>query len=104
MVTVYMGLGYLGLPQVPEPSRAGPPQMCWSCLGSQGETRPSGLSQEPQEAGGRMAGECTDPRPPPFLGLPVSQAWRKSPLPVGVEPSQEGGARGANIQPTVASV
>lgn len=58
-VTVYMWLGYLGLPQniqvsryqnLPEqglPKYAGP-------AGNQGETQPSGLSQEPQEAGGLL--------------------------------------------------
>lgn len=39
-VTVYMWLGYLGLSQniqVPEPSRAGTPQICWSCWEPRGD-------------------------------------------------------------------
>lgn len=45
--------------------RAGSPQRRWSCLGSPGETRPPGLSQEPREAEGPMAGERTGARPHP---------------------------------------
>lgn len=115
MVCTRPGGGYLGPPKTPRPQNLlekGLPKYAGPAWEAEEETGPAGLSQEPQEAGGLLEGECIGSGPPPAPG-PAHQPSleEKAPHCGGTELGQETGAQQGfpeeqqiSIQQTLVSV